>query len=182
MNGVAILRAIKGVVAGELGATRTVTGPGGQPLCQYSPAVLEATDEHPIERFAFFTKAHYFDLQISPMRDHASTSQSNNTNQVHKLLDVAVVGVTSGGKGEDLSIDMQGEALDVTHAIATALGYRGNLTLDDRNQQTAIVGGCLIGPGGAKGNPVVVMGKRVCHLLSWRVTGSAILDLSQAVS
>lgn len=182
MNGAAILRAIKGVVAGELGAVRKVVGPGGQPLCTYSPAVLESQAEHPIEDLAFFKAGHFFDLRVSPMRDHGSTSISGNGSEVNKLLDIAIEGLTSGGKGQDLSIDMQGTALDVIHAIATALGYRGNLTVDDRNQQTAIVSGCLVGPNGVPGNPVGVLGERDCHLLRWRVSGAAILQLSQAIS
>ena len=178
MNGQAILRAVKGVVAGELGTMRKVVGPGGQPLCTYSPSVLEV--ENPIEDRAFFFAGHWFDIVIGSEEDSGATSSSVMDSRGLDVVAISIELLSSGGKGDDFSIVLQGSVLDAGRKIREALGYPDNLTLDDRGQQTAIVSGRLSGPGNAP-NPVVRYGERDCHLMRWRVLCVALLDLQQEV-
>lgn len=180
MNGEAVLRAIKGVVAGELGSVRRVVTSGGQPLVIHAPEVIEV--ENPLEERLFLSAGHWFDLQVTPLRDHPATPTNSNSNRAIELLEVVINGLSSGGQGDRFSIATQGAVLDVCSKIRQALGWHGNLTVDDRGQQTAIVSGCLVGPGGATGGPVAVIGERDCHLIPWRVSGAAILELEQATS
>lgn len=180
MNGVAILRAIKGVVAGELGSVRKVVDPGGSPLVRYSPSVIEAED--PLEERLFMGAGHWFSIRPPALRDHPSTPPTKNSNQEHVYLEVVIEGLSSGGQNQDFTIDMQGEVLNVARAVRSALGFPRNLTVDDRGQQTGIVSGCLVSPNGVSGNPVAQLGERDCHLMRWRVSGVAILDLIQAVT
>lgn len=177
MNGQALLRAIKGIVAGELGTLRTVTGSSGQPLCTYSPGILEA--ENPVEDLAFMTAGHWFDLVIGSVDDSAATPFSVMGNRGVDAVLVSVELLSSGGQGDDFSIVLQGSVLDVGRKIRAALAYPGNLTVDDQGQQTAIVDGRLSGPSGEQPTPVIRYGERDCHLMRWRVLGLATLDLTQ---
>jgi hypothetical protein len=178
MNGQAILRAVKGIVAGELGTLRKVTGAGGQPLCTYSPAILEV--ENPIEDRAFFTAGHWFDIVLGDDVGSESTPFTVLGNRSVDSLSFSVELLSSGGKAEDFSIVLQGSIVDASRKIRAALGYPDNLTVDDRGEQTAIVNGRLGGPGGQI-LPVVRFGQRDCHLMRWRVDCVATLDIEQEV-
>jgi hypothetical protein len=178
MNGRAILRAVKGVVAGELGTLRKVTGPGGAPLCTYSPSVLEV--DNPIEHRAFFFPGHWFDIVLADDAADGSSPFTVLGNRGIDSLSFSVELLSSGGKGDDFSIVLQGSVIDASRKIRTALGYPHNLTVDDRGEQTAIVDGRLGGPGGQP-IPVVRFGQRDCHLMRWRVDCVATLDIEQEV-
>jgi hypothetical protein len=181
MNGEAILRAIKGVVAGELGTLRKVLGSNGERLCEYAPGLLDS-EEEPIENQAFFQAGSWFDVRIKPLRPHPSSPGSARSSQAVRQLLVTVELLSSGGnQDDDYTITLQGRLLDTSFALEKALGWPDNLTLDDRGQQTGIVEGCLVSPGTPLGGPVSDYGKRDCHLQRWAVTGVAILDLAQEV-
>lgn len=176
VNGIALLRAIKGVVAGELGTTRRVVGKGGQPLCVYSPAILEV--ENPIEDRAFFNAGHWFDIRIGDQDADPANPLSLMGNRGIDDLIVSIELLSSGGQGDDYSIVLQGGIIDVGTKIRNALSFPRNLTVDDRGQQTGLVDGALRGPGNQP-KPRVVRGERECHLQRWRVQCVAVLDLLQ---
>lgn len=173
VNGVALLRAIKGVVAGELGTTRRVVGPGDVPLCTYRPSVVEI--ENPLEEAAFFGAGHWFDLRIGNQYADGSTPESVMGNRAIDLIVVTIELLSSGGQGDDFSIVLQGGIIDAGTKIRNALAFPRNLTVDDRGQQTALVDGMLRGPG-RDPKPSVIYGDRDCHLQRWRVQGLAVLD------
>lgn len=182
LDGVALLRAIRGVVAGELGTTRRVVDADGQPLCTYAPGLLEQVREGlPIEETAFFEAGHWFSIVVPGYDVHDSTTGVMGSRSID-VMPVAIELLSSCGNdadGEDVEIELQGSIINAGVAIVDALSWPPNLRMDDRGKATGLVDG-LCGVG-RQSKPGFVLGVRDCHLQRWVVNAVAIPDRQQEV-
>ncbi len=176
--GEAVVRAIKAVVAGELGAGRVSTA-GGH-TWKYHPGLFE--QEIDSGDTMFLRAEHHFDIVDGPIQDNAATSESALDSRWVPQMDFTVRVLSAAGKARAGNVlAFQGWVIQAKSVLIEALGFPGNLEWDDSGRATGIVGGCLVAPGGRGGYPIATRGARDCDLWLWELQAMAIFDVEQEV-